>query len=86
MTLINTTTIYNASKPELESIYQELTVEKMKLDRFFSKFLDETDLPEVDDGSLEWRTYNKKSGEYMTLVSLINTTKFYLNRHGATSI
>jgi hypothetical protein len=79
-------TIYNADKATLVQMHEQLTLEKMKLDKFFSVFLEETEMPDEDDGGPAWRTYNKMSDQYLTINSLINTTKFYMSKYGITSI
>jgi len=67
-----------ASHEELMKIQNHLVVEKMKLDKFFSIFLDSTELSEEDTSTPEWITYKEMLKDYGRVEYLINATKYRL--------
>lgn len=78
--MITTTDIYRSDPNKLSEIYQNLVVQKMKLDKFFSIFLDNTEFDEEDTTSDDWITYKEMLKEYERIDHLLTTTKYHLNR------
>lgn len=78
--MISQTQIAQASRPELLNIKQDLVLDKMKMDKFFSIFLDENELEE-DTSSPEWVTYKEMTKRYEKVSTLINVTDYYLNEN-----
>lgn len=68
---------------KLQEIYISLLSDKMKLDKFFSmyldKFGDKMDSEKTD--TKIWKLYNSKSKEYSELNHAINSANYYLNKH-----
>lgn len=56
--------IADANYGQLLSYRNDMVVAKMKLDKFFSVFLDEYDLPEDDTMTPEWVTYREMLKQY----------------------
>jgi len=79
--MISRSEITNATPSKLLSIRNELIVDKMKLDKFFSVFLDEHDLTEENTCTPEWHTYKEMLKNYETIQSLINSTDYYIKKH-----
>lgn len=79
--MINATEIYRASPIELDSIYQKLIVQKMKLDKFFSVFLDNTELDETDPNTIDWVVYKEMMKDYGRIDHLLTTTKYHLKHN-----
>ena len=68
---------------EVQEIYISLLNDKMKLDKFFSMYLDKFGNkmdPEKTDTNI-WKLYNLKSKEYSELNHAIRTANYYLNKH-----
>lgn len=70
-----------AQSTELATIKNTLTVDKMKLDRFFSVFLDEAEMDTEDTNTHEWITYREMLKEYERVNDLIKTTDYYLGHY-----
>lgn len=79
--MINATEIYRASPSELDSIYQKLIVQKMKLDKFFSIFLDNTELEETDPDTTDWVVYKEMLKDYDHIDRLLTTTRYHLKHN-----
>lgn len=63
-------------------VQNSLYIEKMKLDKFFSLFLDKFDRkmdPENTDTPI-WKLYKAKLKEYADVQQSITTAKYYLTR------
>jgi hypothetical protein len=79
--LVNASTYGDTNK--LVSLYQSLIVEKMKLDKFFSMFLDrfsdEMD-PKVTNTKI-WKLYNSKTKDYTDLNQVITAAEYYLKKN-----
>jgi len=71
------------SATELNNTYNKLVVAKMKMDKFFSVFLSNSNMDERDTDTDEWKTYKMMLSEYSTLNDLIRVTNFYINKAGA---
>lgn len=63
---------------ELFNIKNTLVVEKMKLDKFFSVFLDSAEMDEEDVNTPEWVTYREMLKNYERVNTLITATDYYL--------
>jgi hypothetical protein len=79
--MITLTTISNADTIELPTIENQLIVNKMKLDKFFSIFLDSTEMSEDNDGSPEWVTYREMLKEYERITTLLRAAQYRLHRY-----
>ena len=83
----NTMNLYYASevshyKTNLQELLDEVIIQKMKMDRFFSMFLEkfENDMDPNVLGTPIWNLYNTKMSQYKELRSLETATKYYLSR------
>lgn len=77
--MITQTQIHNAKGAELPDIYNQLVVDKMKLDRFFTKFLDDHD-PDPDNPTTpEWITYREMCRTYKQMTTLTTYVKFRMD-------
>ena len=63
---------------DLSNRYDELLLERARLDKFFSIFLNEYDLEEEELDSPVWVTYKSKLNEYSSLNLKIKTVEFKL--------
>lgn len=63
---------------ELRVLKHDLLVEKMKLDKFFSVFLEENELDPKNKDTIEWQLYNNMTAQYHSTDRLIRITDFYL--------
>jgi hypothetical protein len=62
---------------------QELLIEKMKLDKFFTMYLDKFDKqmdPEKSNTPI-WKLYKQKSGEYNKLCQEIRNTEYWIKKN-----
>lgn len=69
---------YNA----LAELQSELTIQRMKLDKFFSMFLDKFEKkmnPDVTNTPV-WNLYKTKMKEYESIQRYITLTNYYLKR------
>lgn len=55
--------------------------EKMKLDKFFTTFIDNQELDPTTPDSMEWFTYHSMFDTYTDVKQLLNITEYYIN-HG----
>lgn len=78
--MITLSDVYRAGGSRLLEVEQQLIVDKMKLDKFFSVFLYNTDLDESDLGSDDWTTYKEMMKEYERVDHLLATTKYHINQ------
>lgn len=70
--------ITNAGPNQLIDIRNQLVVEKMKLDKFFSVFLDESEMDDQDTNTPEWVTYREMLKSYERVNQLIKSTDYYI--------
>lgn len=77
--MITLTQIVNATPNQLPGIRGELIVEKMKLDKFFSVFLDENEMDDNDTTTPEWVTYHEMLKTYERVNQLIKSTDYYIS-------
>lgn len=69
-------------KPKLQELLNEVILQKMKMDKFFSMFLDKFE-NDMDPNVLStpiWNLYNNKMAQYRELRQLEVSTKYYLER------
>ena len=83
----NTMNLHYASevshdKSKLQELLNEVILQKMKMDKFFSMFLEkfENDMDPNVLGTPIWNLYNTKMAQYKELRSLETATQYYLAR------
>jgi hypothetical protein len=72
----------NQEFDELAQIQNDLTLERMRLDKFFTMFLDKFERkmhPEVTDTPI-WKLYRNKLKEYEGVQRAITLTNYYLRK------
>jgi len=69
------------SAGELQALQRDLHIQRMKLDKFFSTFLDQTDFDPEDTSSPDTITYNEMAKTYRNVSRMIDIVNFYLNQH-----
>lgn len=62
----------------LAKAHMQLCVDRMKMDKFFSVFLDNNELPDDNTETPEWVTYREMMKEYGRIGSLIKSAEYYL--------
>ncbi len=69
-------------KSKLQELLDEVIIQKMKMDKFFSMFLEkfENDMDSDVLGTPIWNLYNAKMAQYKELRQLETATKYYLAR------
>lgn len=80
--MISKIAIAQAEPADLVGIYNSLIVTRMKMDREFSNFLDNVDLPESDIDTPEWFYYKTRVVDYGEVNELISTTEYYIKKYG----
>jgi hypothetical protein len=68
----------------LWEVYQSFVAEKMKLDKYFSIFLDDNadEMDKCDTyDSPAWKTYKEKLKEYHAIETNLKHTQYFLNKH-----
>lgn len=68
----------------LYTLYNEYIVQKMKLDKYFSEFLEENEKEmneSINFDSPAWITYRKKLKEYDEVDKFIARTRYHLNKN-----
>jgi len=70
--------LIESTQPELEDLRMQLYMERMKLDRFFTVFLDNNEFDKNDSAAPEWVTYNEMYKNYNDITSLIKTADYRL--------
>lgn len=76
--------VNHAIPTDMREVYDVLVVEKMKMDRFFSEFLEETESEMNESNTFDspaWVTYKQKLKEYANIESFLNQSKYYLNKN-----
>lgn len=76
--MIKHSDIVDAQGQQLFNIKNQLIVEKMKLDKFFSKFLDANEMDEEDTTTPEWFTYKEMLKDYERVNKLIKSADYYI--------
>lgn len=77
--MITSADVYNADPNQLTDIELRLIVEKMKLDKFFSIFLDNNDFDESDTTTDEWVTYREMMKEYGRVDHLLTAVRYRIS-------
>ena len=69
-------------KSKLQDMLDEVIIQKMKMDKFFSMFLEkfENDMDPNILGTPIWNLYNTKLAQYRELRQLETATQYYLAR------
>ena len=69
-------------KSKLQDMLDEVIIQKMKMDKFFSMFLEkfENDMDPNVLGTPIWNLYNTKLAQYRELRQLETATQYYLAR------
>ena len=68
----------------ITELHQVFIIEKMKLDKYFSVFLDEneTEMNQSENfDSASWQTYREKLKEYDAIERLVTHSKYYLTKY-----
>jgi hypothetical protein len=68
----------------LYTLYNKYIVQKMKLDKYFSEFLEENEKEmneSINFDSPAWITYRKKLKEYDEVDKFIARTRYHLNKN-----
>jgi hypothetical protein len=70
------------NNPELVAKYNSLLVERMRLDKFFSLFLDkfEGKMDHTNTNTPVWKLYKLKLKEYDTLQRDIKSTEYWMKK------
>lgn len=68
--------VANASPADLPTLKDKLVIDKMKLDKFFSVFLDQYEMTDDNLDTPEWFTYREMLKEYDRVNHLIKTTDY----------
>lgn len=77
--MITLTDIIDASPTQLYDVRDQLVVAKMKLDKFFSIFLDENEMDDNNTDTAAWLTYREMTKEYERVTNLIKSTDYYIS-------
>lgn len=80
MKSMNIVELGRLTKEELQIKKQEFIIEKMKLDKFFSDFLNDNILDHDHPDTPEWKEYKSKLQEYKLVNENIRWSNFYLCR------
>ena len=65
--------IYKATPGQLESFRNTLVIDKMKMDKFFTIFLDNAEMDNDNTSTPEWITYREMLKEYGRINDRIKT-------------
>jgi len=76
--MITVTDIYRADPTKLQSILDKLIVDKMKIDKFFSIFLDNTELEDTNTDTDDWTIYKEMLKEYERIDHLLTTSRYHI--------
>lgn len=75
---------YNDTSVTISELHQTFIIEKMKLDKYFTQFLDEneTEMNQSENfDSASWQTYRIKLKEYDAIERLVTHSKYYLTKY-----
>lgn len=70
-----------ADRAQLFELKSQLVIDKMKLDRFFSVFLDRFEMDEENLNTPEWFTYREMTKEYDRVDRLLKSADYYINQN-----
>lgn len=73
--------VASADRVMLFKMKHDLVIEKMKLDRFFSVFLEQYEMDEENLDTPEWHTYREMTKEYDRIDRLLKTADFYIKQN-----
>jgi len=79
--MITYTEIVKAPSSRLYEIHQQLTLDRMKMDKDFSIFLDTHELSEVDVKTPSWDQYKHMLTEYQNIRTMLFTAEYYIKKH-----
>lgn len=82
MTEITFEALAAANESELLQLKNALLIRRMKMDKFFTTFLDLYELDENDTSTPEWMTYHVMTERYNTTERLIRAADYHLKKHG----
>lgn len=68
------------NKENLIEVKNNLVLDKMRLDKFFSIFLNENELDHDIPNTPQWQTYKEKLSDYQDLSKLINWAEYYIGK------
>lgn len=69
-----------STKEEIEEELRTLTLQKMKIERFFSEFLDTNELDIQGTNTPEWFTYKEMFTEFERIKKDITIANYYMER------
>lgn len=74
--------MYNMSKSEMIAERSKLVIDKMKLDKFFSLYLDKfgSKMDHEKPNTKIWTLYKQKMTEYSTLNTAIKTLEYRISK------
>jgi hypothetical protein len=74
--------IIRTREGDLAAAYNFFIIERAKMDKYFSEFLEEND-DEMSENfdSPQWKVYRDKLKEYDSIQRFITTSNFYLTQH-----
>ena len=74
--------MYNMSKSEMVNQHAQLVIDKMKLDKFFSLYLDKfgSKMDHEKPNTKSWALYKQKMTEYSTLNTNIKTLEYRISK------
>lgn len=83
MTLEQATEIVVHRQGDLVGAYNFFVLQKMKLDKYFTQFLDDNEKEMSDDNydSPAWKKYRVMLKDYETVEKFITTSKYYITKH-----
>jgi hypothetical protein len=83
MTIEEATKIVTSRQGDMAGAYQFFLLQKMKLDKYFSDFLDENEKEMSDDNydSPAWKQYRIMLKDYETVEKFITTSKYYITKY-----
>jgi hypothetical protein len=72
----------SGDRAQLEKLYMELIVEKMRLDKFFTMFLDkfESKMDCEEPNTPIWKLYRSKHKEYGEIEQAVKAAKYYMSK------
>lgn len=77
---MNSFDIARMDRSTLQSTYNDLVVQKMHIDKWFSDFLEENTLDHDNLDDPNWKIYKTKMEEYRGMTSLINSVEYQLRK------
>lgn len=72
----------NGNNTGIQTIYSHLLQERMKMDKFFTMYLDkfERKMDAADSDTAIWELYKKKLKEYSELEQTIKIAEYYMKK------